>query len=77
MGTPVGGLLLPGGRSYGMLYPTEYTKIIRFDGALLLGSAMSVGLVRVCFVRSKINVRWFRRRREGLAMESISQIARV
>jgi hypothetical protein len=57
MGTPVGGLLLPGGRSHGMLSPTEYTKIILFDGALLLGSAMSVGLVRVCFVWSKINVR--------------------
>jgi len=57
MGTPVGGLLLPGGRSYAMLAPTEYTKIIVFDGALLLGSAMSVGLVRVCSVRRKINVR--------------------
>jgi len=40
-----------------MLSPTEYTKIILFDGAFLLGSAISVGLVRVCFVRSKINAR--------------------
>src|SRR5271169_4549858 len=58
MGTPVGGLLLPGGQSYGMLAPTEYTKIIVFDGALLLGSAMSVGLVRVLSVRIKFNIRY-------------------
>jgi len=76
LGTPVGGLLLPGGRSYGMLSPTEYTKVILFDGALLLGSAMRVGLVRVFFVRSKIDVRCSTAQR-GLAMESISQIARV
>jgi hypothetical protein len=57
MGTPVGGLLLPAGRSYGMLGPTEYTKVIIFDGALLLGSAMSVGLVRVLSVRINFNIR--------------------
>lgn len=47
MGTPVGGLLLPQKQS-SSLYPTDYTRIIVYDGALLLGSAMSVGLVRVC-----------------------------
>ena len=46
MGTPVGGLLLPR-QSYGLLAPTEYTKIIIFDGALLMGCAMSCSLVRV------------------------------
>jgi hypothetical protein len=65
MDTPVAGLLLPGERSYGMLSPTEYTKLILFDGALVLGSAMSVGLVRVCFVRSKINVRCSTAQREA------------
>ena len=47
MGTPVGGLLLPRKLS-SSLHPSDYTRIIVYDGALLLGSAMSVGLVRVC-----------------------------
>lgn len=56
MGTPVGGLLLPHGtQSYGMLSPTEYTKVIVLDGALLMGSAMSVGLVRVLWCLNKNN----------------------
>jgi hypothetical protein len=46
MGTPVGGLLLPK-RDYGMLSAGDYTRIIVFDGSLLVGSAVSVGLVRV------------------------------
>ena len=54
MGAPVGGLLLPEGHSYGMLAPTEYTKIIVFDGALLMGSAVSVALVRVRVVVGKV-----------------------
>src|SRR5271154_6525217 len=47
MGTPIGGLLLPGRQSSNGLVATDYTKIIVFDGALLLGSAISIGLVRV------------------------------
>jgi len=47
MGTPVGGLLIPHKPS-SSLNPVDYTKIIAYDGALLLGSAVSVGLVRVC-----------------------------
>lgn len=47
MGTPVGGLLLPPREQYASLAATDYTRIIVYDGALLLGSAVSVGLVRV------------------------------
>jgi len=46
MGTPVGGLLLPK-TEYGILRAGDYTRIILFDGSLLVGSAVSVGLVRV------------------------------
>jgi hypothetical protein len=47
MGTPVGGLLLPPREEYVSLAAKDYTRIIVYDGALLLGSAVSVGLVRV------------------------------
>ena len=46
MGTPVGGLLLPK-TEYGISRAGDYTRIILFDGSLLVGSAISVGLVRV------------------------------
>ena len=44
MGSPVGGLLLP---DHTRLTAGDYTSIILFDGGLLIGSAVSVGLVRV------------------------------
>jgi hypothetical protein len=43
MGTPVGSLLLPQ-KMTSSLNPADYTKVIVYDGTLLLGSAMSVGL---------------------------------
>ena len=52
MGTPVGGLLLPH-QATSTLYPADYTRVIVYDGVLLLGSAMSVGLVRVCLMNSQ------------------------
>lgn len=51
MGTPVGGLLLPARESTNFLAVADYTRVIIFDGLLLLGSALSVGLVRVCSIR--------------------------
>jgi hypothetical protein len=53
MGTPVGGLLLPPREHYAALAAMDYTKIIVYDGALLLGSAVSVALVRVSIVSRK------------------------
>jgi hypothetical protein len=44
----VGGLLLPGRElATSLVAATDYTRVIVFDGVLLLGSALSVGLVRV------------------------------
>ena len=48
MGTPVYGLLLAT-QGYGGSRTTDYRRIIVFHGSLLVGSAVSVGLVRVSF----------------------------
>jgi hypothetical protein len=48
MGTPVGGLLIPSVDPGNSLSARDYTRIIIYDGCLLLGSSISVGLVRVC-----------------------------
>jgi hypothetical protein len=48
MGTPVGGLLLPSRDTTSVLATKDYTSLILYDGALLMGSAFSIGLVRAC-----------------------------
>ena len=72
MGTPVGGLLLPARASMSGLVARDYTKVIVYDGALLLGSAFSIGLVRVSevLVCSQL-MAGLRQRRERMDVESL------
>ena len=53
MGSPLGGLLLP---DHAKLTAGDYTRVILFDGGLLIGSAVSVGLVRVTSLAKELGV---------------------